>query len=136
MDTKINKDPRRSRRSNVLFTASIEVQGVSTPVVLRNLSEDGALIEAAPLPEPGTELTFHRNELSVPGYLTWVEGSHAGVEFGERLQPQQVMRNVPTPKQRAPLDFRRPGLRTRDMSEVEREAVAGWGRNPSLRLGE
>lgn len=133
MDKKID-DPRRSRRANVLFTASIDVQGVSTPVKLRNLSADGALIEAAKLPAPGTQLTFHRNELSLAGYLAWVDGSHGGIEFAEKLEPQQVMRNVPTPKQRAPLDFRRPGLRTPDLSQSEREAVTLWGRNPSLGL--
>lgn len=137
MDKKSHEDPRRSRRANVLFTASIDVQGVGTPVMLRNLSADGALIEAAKLPAPGTELIFHRNELSVPGYLAWVDGSNGGVEFAEKLESQQVMRNIPTPKQRAPLDFRRPGLRSVDLLQSEREAVTRWGRSPSpTALGE
>ena len=133
MDKSINNDPRRSRRANVLFTASIDVEGANTPVKLRNLSAQGALIEAADLPAPGTELVFHRNDLSVPGCLAWVDGGHGGVEFAQPLEPQQVMRNVPSPKQRKPMDFRRPGLRTRDMSAAEREAAALWGHNPAIR---
>ena len=42
---------RRSRRSPVLLAASIEVGGTSLKVKLRNLSEEGALIEGERLPE-------------------------------------------------------------------------------------
>ena len=75
MDKKLNDDPRRSRRANVLFAASIEVQGASTPVKLRNLSTEGALIEGDSLPVEGSEVIFRRNELSVGGCVAWAARS-------------------------------------------------------------
>src|SRR5689334_1633725 len=58
---------RRSRRSPVLLAASVEVAGVPQAVKLRNLSEDGALIEGERLPLEGATTFFQRNDLRVKG---------------------------------------------------------------------
>ncbi|MEJ7776939.1 MAG: PilZ domain-containing protein [Sphingomicrobium sp.] len=57
---------RRSSRSNVMLQATLEIPGASLPVVLRNLSQDGALVRGEDLPEAGTRVLFHRQGLSVP----------------------------------------------------------------------
>ena len=80
MDESSNSQNRRSRRSNLLMSASIEISGLSLPVKLRNLSADGALIEAEKLPVEGAKLLFRKAEISIEGRLAWVEGKRAGVE--------------------------------------------------------
>ena len=101
---------RRSRRSPVLLAATIEVAGGPIPVKLRNLSEEGALIEGERLPLEGTITIFERKELRLRSRVVWVHGQFAGVAFDEPLKTEQVLRNVPAPRPKAQTDFRRPGL--------------------------
>src|SRR5690349_2452044 len=89
---------RRSRRSPVLLAASIETDGASIAVKLRNLSEEGALIEADDLPKEGSSTCFMRKDLRVNGRLVWVHGRYAGIAFDRPLNPDQVLRNIGKPK--------------------------------------
>jgi hypothetical protein len=100
---------RRSRRSPVLLAASVEIAGAPVTVKLRNLSEEGALIEGERLP---------------------LEGRYAGVAFDERLNPDDVLRNIPTPKPKAKVDFRRPGFASRPLTASERRMVESWMTTP------
>ncbi len=93
---------------------------------LRNLSPDGALIEADELPVEGAEVLFRRNDLVVSGRIAWVSGRHAGIAFAKELEPQEVLRNIPktTPK---PLpDFKRPGFASRPLTPAERRLIKQW----------
>lgn len=130
MDESIATQNRRSRRSNVLLTAALETEGEMLPVKLRNLSSEGALVEARQLPAAGKSIVFHRKELSVSGRVAWVNGSHAGVAFDRRLPADLVLRHVPSPRPRVKPDFRRPGLACREMSAEERRLVESWVWNP------
>lgn len=128
---------RRSRRSPVLLTATVDVAGVPERVKLRNLSEQGALIEGDRLPLEGTTTMFERNELQLKSRVVWVEGRYAGVAFDRALKPEEVLCNVPTPKPRVPLDFKRPGLACRPLSEYERRMLERWmTASPMGSLGE
>ena len=128
---------RRSPRSNVLMQASLELSGTSLPVKLRNLSEDGALVEADKLPVEGSAIVFRRGDLSVPGRVAWVKGGHAGIGFTGKLNPDQVMRHIPQPQARTRPDFRRPGLRSRDLTAEEKRFAEQWLHNGAAgRLGE
>src|SRR5690349_2581885 len=98
MDESIINQNRRSRRSNVLLTATLEIEGERLPVKLRNLSAQGALVEGPLLPAAESQIMFHRNDLSVRGKVAWVSGNHAGVSFNRELEPEQVLRHVPPPK--------------------------------------
>jgi hypothetical protein len=93
---------------------------------LRNLSEEGALIEGDRLPLEGSSTFFERNELRLKSRVIWVHGRYAGVAFDYPLKPEQVLRNVPTPKPRAHQDFRRPGLACRPLSDYERRMLERW----------
>jgi hypothetical protein len=117
---------RRSRRSPVLLAATVEVAGEPTAVKLRNLSEEGALIEGDRLPLEGSSTWFERNDLRLKSRIIWVQGRYAGVAFDERLNREDVLRNVPAPKPKAQIDFRRPGLACRPLSAYEKRMLESW----------
>jgi hypothetical protein len=130
---------RRSRRSPVLLSASIEVDGASLAVKLRNLSEEGALIEADDLPEEGSSTCFVRKDLRVKGRLAWVQGRYAGIAFDRPLNPEQVLRNIGKPKSKPAIeqDFRRPGLACRPLTDYERSMLERWmTASPVGKLGD
>lgn len=110
MDESSPTQNRKSRRSNVLMSASLELSGTSLSVKLRNLSADGALVEGDKLPVEGASLLFRKGDLSVPGQVAWVNGRQAGVSFAQNLNPEQLLRHVPAPRPRVTPTFRRPGL--------------------------
>lgn len=126
MDQSSISQNRRSRRAPVLLAASIEVAGVAEPVKLRNLSEDGALIEGERLPLEGVTAFFERNELRVKSHVVWVHGNYAGVAFNRPLKSEEVLRNVPKPRQQIQPEFKRPGLACRPLTTDERKMVERW----------
>lgn len=126
MDESSFSQNRRSRRSPVMLTASVEVDEVPVPVTLRNLSEEGALIEGERLPAEGSTAYFCRNELRIRSRIAWVAGRFAGVAFARPLKRDEVLRNVPAPKQRIRPEFRRPGLACRPLTPEERQLVERW----------
>jgi len=121
-----NSQNRRQRRSNVLMAAALELSGVSLPVKLRNLSADGALVEAEKLPVEGAEVIFRRNELAMPAKVVWVRGGRAGISFKEELPPETLLRHIPTPRPRVSPEYRRPGLGQRPLSSGERQLASEW----------
>lgn len=129
---------RRSRRSPVLLAATVDVGGASVPVKLRNLSEEGALVEGERLPAEGETTCFKRNELAAVSRVVWVQGRYAGLAFGEPLKPEQVLRNIPTASRRVnEADFRRPGLACRPLTDYERRMLETWmTASPVGHLGE
>jgi hypothetical protein len=119
---------RRSRRSPVLLAASITVGGMEVPVRLRNLSEQGALIEGDRLPGEGAETIFRRKELELRARAVWVEGRYAGVAFDTPLDREEALRHIPapSPKRQQGADFRRPGFTCRPLSDYERRNLETW----------
>lgn len=137
MDESSNTQNRQARRSNVLLAASIEALGTVIPVKLRNLSTEGALIEGDGLPVEGSEILFRRNKLSVSSRVAWVLDNHAGVAFRRPIPQEDVLRNIPGPKYRAPASFRRDGLAVRKLSAEQLRLVESWAWTPSRdALGE
>src|SRR5215210_8882906 len=101
MDESSMMKNRRSRRSPVLLAATVEIAGAPVAVKLRNLSEEGALIEADRLPLEGSSTCFQRNDLRLKGRVVWVQGRYAGVAFDSPLKPEQVLRNIPQARAKA-----------------------------------
>lgn len=123
---------RRSSRSNVLLQATLEIPGASLPVILRNLSQDGALVRGQDLPQVGTRVLFHRQGLSVPGHVAWVHIDLAGLAFDEPLFPQEMLRHVPPMGQKPPpVDIKRPGLGSRPLTEAEQRLIEQWASSDS-----
>lgn len=75
-------EDRAAPRTNLLLAATAEVDGRSLAVRIRNLSETGALIEGAGLPEAGMPLVLKRGELQVAATVAWAAGGRRGVRFG------------------------------------------------------
>ena len=121
-----NLHNRRSRRSQVLMAASIEMAGVTLPVKLRNLSTEGALIEGDDLPALGSKVVFRKKALRLSGYVAWNTGKKAGVAFDTKLDPEAVLHHVPEPRHQVKPDFRRPRLRAAGLTEAERKIGEDW----------
>jgi len=124
MDQSNAPQNRKNRRSNVLMSASLELSGTSLPVKLRNLSAEGALVEGDKLPVEAASLLFRKGDLSMPGVVAWVNGRQAGISFAQKLNPEQLLRHVPTPRPRVAPTFRRPGFK--NVSEADEVASGAW----------
>ena len=129
MDESSFTHSRRSRRS-VLLAASIEASGAVVPVKLRNLSTEGALIEGEGLPVEGSQVLFRRNDLSVKSRVAWVHEDQAGIAFTKPIAQEDVLRNIPKPRFRAPPNFRRPALTIKELSPEERRLAESWAWTP------
>lgn len=117
---------RRQRRSNVLMSATLELSGLSLAVRMRNLSQDGALVEGDRLPIEGSVVLFRKGELSVPGQVAWTKGRRAGIAFAKPLSPDLVLHHLPPPRPRVVSSFKRPALAARPLSAEERELGERW----------
>lgn len=126
MDESSTTQNRRSRRSHVLMAAVIESDGSSFQVKLRNLSQQGALVECDQLPSVGSMVLFRKKELNLPGRVAWVTGCRAGIAFDSNLDPEAVLRHVPPARPQAKLDYRRPPLKGRGLSPGERKIAEDW----------
>ena len=126
MDQSNASQNRKTRRSNVLMSASLELSGMSLPVKLRNLSAEGALVEGDKLPVEGASILFRKGDLSMAGTVAWVKARQAGVNFAQKLDPEQLLRHVPAPRARVAPTFRRPGLKKFTDSEQGYGGVWHW----------
>jgi hypothetical protein len=126
MDESSVTQNRRSRRSPVLLAATVEIDGVPIAVKLRNLSEQGALIEGDRLPDEGADTYFQRNDMRLKSRIVWVHGKFAGVAFDTPLNREEVLRHIPSPKPKAQHEFRRPGLNCRPLTPYERSMLSSW----------
>ncbi|HYI41306.1 MAG TPA: PilZ domain-containing protein [Allosphingosinicella sp.] len=72
---------RVAPRTNLLLAATAEVGGRSLPVRIRNLSETGAMLDGAGLPEAGMPLVLMRGDLQVAATVAWAAGARRGVRF-------------------------------------------------------
>jgi hypothetical protein len=126
MDQSSITQNRRSKRSPLLLSAQIEVNAAPASVVVRNLSSEGALIEGANLPTEGALTSFRRNELTVSGRIVWVQGRFAGIAFDRELEREELLRQVPKPRQKFDAQFRRPGLACQPLSDADRKMLELW----------
>jgi hypothetical protein len=74
-------EDRASPRTNLLLAATAEIGGRSLPVRIRNLSETGALLEGAGLPDAGMKMVLARGDLHVSAVVAWAAGGRRGVRF-------------------------------------------------------
>ena len=116
-----HEDERRSPRSKVLLSAVLEWPDRQLPVVLRDLSEHGALVESTGTIPLDSDVLFCRNELRVRGHVAWVRGPAAGISFARPLKADMLLRHINRPARRS-IDeglHRRPGVKTYGMSDEE-----------------
>lgn len=135
MDESLLTQNRRHRRSNVMLKATLETPGGPLTVILRNLSQEGALVKGDCLPAEGTPVLFHREGLSVPSKVAWSHAGHAGIAFESPLFPREMLRHVPPPERKEAPGFKRPGFSARPLTEAERNLIEMWAVNSST-LGD
>lgn len=140
MDDSRTLQNRRFRRSNVLLKATLETPGGSLAVVLRNLSQEGALVQGEDLPSEGSRVLFHRQGLSVPSRIAWSHSNCAGLEFDFPLFPRELLRHVPAPDRKPPPPplpmKRRPGFAAKPLSPAERQLIEQWATEGATRVGD
>jgi hypothetical protein len=80
-----------------MFVAATLVSSAgSGPVHIRNMSNDGALIEAAALPPVESHVTLRRGSLEVAGRIVWQAERRAGLAFSGAVRVADWMsRNPP-----------------------------------------
>ena len=71
----------RAPRKNLLLSATIEAGSLKAPVRIRNLSESGAMIEGAALPDVGSTLILRRSEVEIGAVVIWQTLGRCGIEF-------------------------------------------------------
>ena len=126
MDMSQSAQNRQSRRSPVFLTATLEGDSGVVSVILRNMSEKGALVEGDRLPDEGAEVFFERKSIRVKARIVWVHERYAGVAFNRELQPEELLRNIPQPRARADTDTRRPGFVSKPLTDSERKVLEMW----------
>lgn len=125
---------RRSKRSLVLLAAKIRTSEGLFDAKLRNLSQNGALLEAEATPPVNSQLVFERGDTVAPARVAWAAGTRFGIEFLTPIEESEVLVHIGRPAPRAvqkPLRaFRRSGLRDEPLSDVEKKAAHAWA-NPN-----
>ncbi|MCD2324059.1 PilZ domain-containing protein [Sphingomonas sp. IC-56] len=71
----------RAPRKNLLLAATIEAGTLQATVRIRNLSESGAMLDGAALPNIGTKLVLRRAVIEMPAKVVWQAGGRCGVQF-------------------------------------------------------
>lgn len=117
-------DERRSERTNVVLTASLQAGGVWVPVRVGNLSAHGALVIGDTLPAEGEQITFRCKGHDLQSWVAWVRAPHAGVQFCDPINPADLLPCASRPgpvitKDTRELDFRRPGFRRTRLTDEE-----------------
>jgi hypothetical protein len=109
---------RRSKRSLVLLAAKVRQPAGLMDVRLRNLSQNGALLEAETTPPVGSELVFERGETIVKARVAWAANGRFGIEFLTPIEESEVLVHVGRPRAKPAAGepgrlYRRDPLRTR-----------------------
>jgi hypothetical protein len=128
--SKNSADERRSARANVLLAAVIERDGVCTPVRVGNVSAHGALVLCDDLPLE-ERVTFRCNGLAIDSWIAWVRPPFSGIQFGEPIRAEELLRTARAPRHlitqdSRKVDHRRPGFRGQQLNDDERQIVAEW----------
>ena len=119
-------DERRSTRSKVMLTATIETQDGYFQVRVEDLSAHGARVFGEMLFAVDTPVTFRCKAITAKGFVAWIEPPFAGIGFGEPVQPEEALRTVSRAQKTIPKDFRRPGFRARRLTDAERQSIEDW----------
>jgi hypothetical protein len=129
MDESSTNQNRRNKRSLVLIAGKVKGEGGTLDVRLRNLSRNGALLEADYPPAEGTEVVFERGETIAPARVAWVSGTRFGIQFHHQIEESEVLIHIGKPQHSGELDpkaFRRAGFRQESLKPIERYMGEAW----------
>lgn len=108
-DMKVAPAPKRpERRSRVYLDAQLTKDGELMAVKLRDVSQDGVLIEASLPPAAGTTVQLRYADTVVDGCVAWTDSSWFGVRFDQPLTAGSLLEQAsPRLKVSAPRNYRR-----------------------------
>lgn len=119
-------------RFRVLLSAMLVSSTNEQVVKLRNISAEGALIEASDLPSVGSDVFLRRGPCDVFASIAWREGTQAGLQFETPLSDERLLQVIKPPLISVPAvppreSYRRPGLREASrLTDAELKAAARW----------
>ena len=87
-------DPRINARSNVFLTANLVAAGHSRPVRVRNISENGALLDGPDLPAEGSIVQLRRGGLDAAGEVAWTQRGQCGLKFDRPVAVKEWVKRV------------------------------------------
>jgi PilZ domain len=87
-----NAEDRRSGRSKVFSTASVECDGLRTEAHVLNLSSHGVLVRCDRVLREAAPVTFQCHGLIVQGTVAWSDPGGTGINFNEPIQPVRLLR--------------------------------------------
>lgn len=131
-------DERRSARTIVVISATLEWGHDRIAVLIKNLSAHGALVVGKGLPPAEADIKLHYMGKKVAGWIPWSRGSDAGVAFDEAVEPEWTHRTSSFAhplivRDTRSLDCKRPGFRGMQLNEEEAQIVEEWNRANSSR---
>lgn len=71
----------RAPRKNLFLAGSIESGPLNAQVRIRNMSENGAMLEGAALPAQGCSLILKRGDLEIGGTVAWSNAGRCGLRL-------------------------------------------------------
>ena len=129
-------DERRSARSKVMLTATIESAGDRREVRIDDLSTLGARVLADAFPAPDTPVIFRCKGVTAEGFVAWVRPPLAGIGFDEPIATEDALRKVRSACRAIRKEYRRPGLQAQELTPAERQMTEQWAKRPRSHLGE
>ncbi len=82
---------RGASRARVGLNAPHETSSRSYRVLLRSLSETGAMVEGCDLPRRGRTVWLKRGEIDALATVVWATATRCGLHFDERLSRAEVV---------------------------------------------
>jgi hypothetical protein len=122
---------RQAPRTHLFVIATLCSDSGSAPAHIRNLSERGALVEAAALPAPGTPVLLKRGRLEVRGSVAWKSSRQAGIAFQSRVDVGDWMARQGGPHQER-VDELMTALRSSAPEPIERDSDHSSARRKAI----
>lgn len=139
MDESSMSQNRQIRRSRVLISGKLRTERGLLPVRVRNLSRKGALLDVEIPQELGSEVVLQRGETIAPARVVWTCGRRIGVQFVDPIEESELLVHLGEPRTGVDTParpYRRPGLRQRRLTPLERYVGEAWFRSLNTPLGD
>lgn len=102
VDTQPITGRRGAARARVQLNAVLETTTGAIPIVIRNLSCTGAMLEGPNLPKPNREAILKRGQIDAIGVVVWSKGDRCGFHFFDPIAEATVVHLARTPPEPAP----------------------------------
>lgn len=140
----VTDDPPNNReqgRSSMFLAAVLRAGAEQAPVKVRNMSQNGAMIDSPLRPPPGTKVQLLRGSMRAQGTVIWSSNNRCGLRFSSNLAVAEWLAAPPKAEQHrvddivalvkagalpfAPTDYE-PGTRLSDEAPKSHEQLAEY----------